>query len=353
MGRGEANESRGDGERRNDEHAAAGDTSHGGNLRGKRRSWTAADAEAVAAQLPELAGTLFPILTKRGLTADEAADVVQEVLARAWANRGRFRSARALYRWAYVVARNLATTHQAQKGRVAYVDPPDRESADVAELADLRWELGSVLEAWRTLSAADREVIATALQLSASPEARSVRGRKRLERARQRLRQLMQRGFVIVAPLTRVREDNVASATALAGLGAALVFGFTVSSPPSAAGTSEQGTHFAVVAGAATSTVGAFAADTPAEGESREPGEGKLRSLTPGSPGKEVAGPAARPWTLELPWAADHRRVDTRPAAPAQVGVEAQTREKRPHDPFVCVQNVPALASVCVDHLIR
>lgn len=321
------------------------------SLQASQTNWGAGSAEAVAAHLPDIAHALRPVLRKRGLSEEETADVVQEVLARAWADRDRFRSARGLYRWSYVVARNLTTTLVRQRARLADRDVPEDAVPDAADIAQHRREVEALFDAFRRLSFQDQRAILDALGASKTDAMRSAAGRKRLERARMRLRELMRRGWVAVLPATRLRQEAVVGTLAAAGVGLSLGFGAHVSRSPAtmevAAGFPRQVgmTTVGVSAGGLGITVGTGAAAARIEGYAAVAPVPRTHADHP----PKTATPR---WTVDIPWIADHERIHARPTG-ADLGFEAETREKRAEDRLACVENVPLIQGACVDHVVR
>lgn len=320
------------------------------SLQASQTNWGAGGAETVAAHLPKIAHALRPVLRQRGLSEEEAADVIQEVLARAWANRERFRSARGLYRWSYVVARNVTTTLLRQRARLSDADVPDGAVPDAAELAQQRQEVEALFEAFRRLSTQDQRAISDALRLSITDDARSPAGRKRLERARARLRELMRRGWVGAPPAIRLRQEALLGTLAATGAGLSLVFGASVSQAPMPtelkAGLPRQlGMSSVVVFPRALGS-------TDETGGAPTRFDRNAQPRQTGTHGDHPPKPRPPSWTIDIPWSGDHQRIDTR-QAPTVVGVEAETREKRADDRMACLENVPVIQGACVDHIVR
>lgn len=339
MDRGTADSRDGEGDEPDQEHAPATQLHY--DLQGTRV--VGAAAADLAAWLSKVSQTLLSALTKRGLSSDEAADVVQEVFARALASRVEFKSARALYRWSWVVARRLARDLIRSQERLEYGDVPDDAVADMGEAAEHRLHLEEAMTSFRQLSETDRRVITDALRLTAQDD----RDRKRLQRARERLRGRL-RGLPGAMVLTRLRvQYDTAHAPAFAAaLGVTVIFG-----AGAFASTTRTPDHVSA-SNAAVQVVGvtdvmAVEGTLPVGGTSRA----QIATVT-ADPETIARRPREPGWTVEVPWSDEHRRVDVRDPK-SGLGIGVGTREKRPDDATVCVGNLPVAGSHCIEHPVR
>lgn len=302
-------------------------------------------AGATAAWMPKVSRTLLPPLVRQGLSADEAAEVVQEVFARALASRIEFKSARAFYRWCWVVSRRLARQLLVARERVELMDAPDEPRPDPSDPFEARLALEEAMSAFRQLPEKDRRAIVDALRLPGGPQ--DERDRKRLQRARERLRKRLRGSPLVVPALTlRLRDDASGNAAALAAGVSALVGATALfyTSAPSGEPQARRPTEVHVATRAVargrvpTSTVASVS-------ERRWPA--KEPSLD--APGK----PVGRGWSYEVPWSFGTTRVDTSQTGGAASGVGAGTRKKNDDDKLACVGNMPVLGTRCIDHIVR
>ena len=141
--------------------------------------------------------SLFGFLGRMGLSPLICEEIAQETFLRAWVNRARYDADKAaVSTWLFTIARNLALSHLTKK-TVEIAAQPDGEQctdagADPSNQYDQHETISRLRQALSTLSAEDREVIATCYtpEIENTSDVLSCSAgalRTRLSRARNRL----------------------------------------------------------------------------------------------------------------------------------------------------------------------
>lgn len=196
--------------------------------------------ELIRTHWADVAAELWRSLRRRGMAADEASEVVQEVAYRALARDVVFDGVDGLRRWAFVVARNEMAQQARQRARVEpHPDPDSGATRDTADIVESRLATQAVTAAFVQLSASDQAV----LREAATGEAAARPGRDRRaavrlnvqrHRARQRLRALCQGvlGLLVWQWRRVVRPAGQAiTAAAPAALAVAVLWSAAVAAP--------------------------------------------------------------------------------------------------------------------------
>lgn len=172
------------------------------------------------------------ILRGRGVDADAAQDVLQEVALKLLAEPPRFNNAAHRERWVAVVAWRLAQNRWRDDQRLVFRDPPEVAGGkDPAEVVEARETLHRVLDGLRQLPIRDREAIRLGLEPGRQEGAIVVRRhRARAQLARFRV------GIGVAAIRARWRLCGVREAIAPAVVGGALLLGPTGGLEPSPEG---------------------------------------------------------------------------------------------------------------------
>jgi DNA-directed RNA polymerase specialized sigma24 family protein len=284
-----------------------------------------------------VASTLLASLVRRGLSVDDAQDVVQEVLTRAIAYRSTFRSARAFNRWATVVARNLVYDRRKEEERLLLGDPPPSELPDPAEVVGERLFADSVLRAGSALSERDQQVIARAVRrLRPKDAADRKRFELRLHRARRRLLGRIEGWLGGVWMRWRWWAEEIAQ-TVVSAPGSAIVGAV------------------AMVVGSASGATATGARTVPSTVVVTRPAPSPIEAApVPGTaPERRVHDrPEPTPPTIptpspEAPSGDEFQRVAVH--SPDGSWVDAGTSQNGPDQPLVCVFNIPRLGTTCVD----
>lgn len=140
---------------------------------------------------------LFGFLGRMGLSPSTCEEIAQETFLRAWVNRARYDPDKAaVSTWLFTIARNLALSHLKKK-RIEITGEPDQDrsadkGADPSHQFDHHESINRLRQALNTLSAEDREVIATCYtpEIENTSDVLSCSAgalRTRLSRARKRL----------------------------------------------------------------------------------------------------------------------------------------------------------------------
>lgn len=147
------------------------------------RRGPAAVTEDLSSAWPAARRELLGTLRRRGVSAEEANDIVQDVAERALRSRVAFDGHDSLMRWCHVVARNLTIDNSRRRRHLSSVDVPDvQEAIGVEDWVDARLTAATVREAAAQLSAADRVAL-----FGENAGAATVAERVRRHRARARL----------------------------------------------------------------------------------------------------------------------------------------------------------------------
>lgn len=303
--------------------------------------------------LPRAAQNAARSLTKRGLPAPVAEDLVQDAVLSAIRKRLDPPSHRALSRWMHVVAHRRATTWLEAEGRrwsrtvELHDELPTAKVDDIGVWIEGRELARALAEALGQLSAADRDAILAAFNEESRGESRLERNRfaLRLHRARLRLMARIKEMLVLV-PL-RLRTNNFVTAFSQQAGGFAAAAGVVgvsallgIASSLTGAGSLEARRD---VVAASTSrslvAVGAQgeAARTPGPETSLGSGRGRGATRDGSRPGD------AHPDTKQ--------RIEIgSPAGPvAAVGTGGPT----PKAPLACLTNLPVVGTNCVSHPLR
>jgi RNA polymerase sigma factor (sigma-70 family) len=141
---------------------------------------------------PEVAHRVSAMLRRRRLSPEDLEDVLQETAARAISRRVPNVDSDDLFRWAVVVARNLAIDRFRRRKHVELVELADGPTAtDVAQEAEARVVLGTVVSRFSQLSPRDRVAILSAFGPATGGRTGQVRVAVARHRARERLRALV------------------------------------------------------------------------------------------------------------------------------------------------------------------
>jgi RNA polymerase sigma factor (sigma-70 family) len=275
------------------------------------------------------AHAIWPLLVARlrraGASPEDAEDVAQEALLRAWDRNIHFADDGDLLRWCTVVARRTHIDRIRQQSRL--LDLADHASDSACrdlEAVEFRHVLGTVNTALAQLTEQERASLAPAPAKPHGDRATQVRTAVARHRARYRLRLLVGPFGALVAQILRTLRRGVPAAVTAGALAAA----------------------------ALTVTLGGLDRGHPYLPAPPRGG--------PGSPGAAIAPPAGRhvapPMRLV---AAKHplRTASTDPPpvvrvqGPEQTGVGAKTRPTKPDDHLVCVDDqIVGIGRYCVGH---
>jgi DNA-directed RNA polymerase specialized sigma24 family protein len=303
------------------------------------------DSDLAAAKL-HVAADLYERLRARGLHDEDARDVVQEVLTRAIQYRSTFTSARALRRWAFVVARNLLYDRHQEQKRLVLGDPPPPESPDPADIVTERLFMEYVLRAGANLSQRDREAIASAVW---STRPKDVLEQRRfnvvLHRARLRLRRRID-GVLVGAWIRPKWADEPAQSAAClvstAVLGAVVVL---VGGSPSS--TDVRTTASASISASRPAPALPVTRERPmAPPISPSPAGRHARQRSPNPP-NGVMAPVATPELPPPPRRYEERHVTL--SSPDGRFIDAGTYQNDKDAPLVCLHNIPALGTTCYE----
>ncbi len=278
------------------------------------------------------AHTIRPLLVARlrraGASPEDAEDVAQEALLRAWDRNIRFADDGDLLRWCTVVARHSYIDRVRQQARLLDLGDLASDSAcRELEAVEFRHVLATVNSAMGQLSEQERASLRPATARPDGDRATQVRTAVARHRARYRLRLLVGPFGALVAQAVRTLRRGV-PATVAAG---------------------------ALAAAALTGTLGALVHDRPHagpapghQGAARDPGTAR----TP--PGGRLPAPAPirlvaakRP----LPAASPGPPPGVAIRGPAQTGAGAQLTPSQPDDHLVCVDDqIVPLGQHCFLH---
>ena len=150
--------------------------------------------DLVQGHWPEIELAVRASLLRRGVSREDAADILQETALRAVSRGLQFDSVEGFRRWAFVVARHLVVAQARGRRATAVAAVPDAPAAgaDVAATVEGRMAAAAVVSALGQMSASDRHAIRGAIDAPAAP-APSISRREyvkvavRRHRARQRL----------------------------------------------------------------------------------------------------------------------------------------------------------------------
>jgi len=281
---------------------------------------TKAARDRFAAAAHEVRPLLVTRLRRAGASPEDAEDVAQEALLRAWDRRIRFDDDGDLLRWCTVVARRShidGVRRQSRQRQLAEI--PSESACRELDAVELRQVLGTVRTAMAELTEQEQASLRTSATGVRTDRATQVRMAVARHRARYRLRLLVGPFTALGTAAVRVLRRGTPAAAATTALAAAAL-SVTLTVPP-------DGRH----------SVGL-------------PGSHPFRGAPVGTPpasGPRPAPPAvlvglARPAAVRpAPATVAHR------AAAPQPGVSFDQRPGRPDDPLVCIDD-PDLGHVCV-----
>lgn len=305
--------------------------------------------ELFAEVWPAVAARLERSLSRRGVDRLSREDIVQDVAVRALVNRVSFGSAEDLVGWALTVGHNLWTDEGRRWVRrggacLPLLDNEDDDNGcigiasgvDPAGLVEDRLALQAVVEALRSMSAADRESIVRLMEgVHSRGRAETNRWGQRRSRVRQRLRAVVD-GAAAAIVLVRVRLRSTGHRVVEPAMGL-VTLGFV----PLMAG-------ILMVSG--------FGGGSPEAKRSSTPSSGRVvdvSSRAPAGPGHDPEPVAPRslpdvPRPLE-PVDAYTKSVELLVPSPVDGAplVDGEVREEDGDDPLVCVTNLPVLGSHC------
>src|SRR4051812_4713332 len=157
--------------------------------RDSRRVFTGVDL--VTGHWPEVHDSVRASLLRRGVSPEDAADILQETALRAMSRTENFDGVEGLRRWAFVVARHLTIEQARRRGAACVAELPDTPAvgADVATTVENRMVAEAVVSALLQLSASDQHAITAPFRPVERPASRKeyIRSAVRRHRARQRL----------------------------------------------------------------------------------------------------------------------------------------------------------------------
>lgn len=265
------------------------------------------------------AHTIWPLLVSRlrraGASPEDAEDVAQEALLRAWDRHIGFTDDGDLLRWCTVVARHSYIDRVRQQARLLDLGDLASDSAcRELEAVELRHVLATVNSAMGQLTEQERASLRPATAKPDGDRATQVRTAVARHRARYRLRLLVGPFGALVAQALRTLRRGV-PATVAAG---------------------------ALAAAALTGTLGALIHDRPHAGPA--PGHGATRDPGTSRTPPDGRAPASPPIRLvaakhPLPAASPGPQPGVAIRGPAQTGAGAKLVPSQPDDHVVCVDD--------------
>ncbi|MDQ1747788.1 MAG: Sigma-70 region 2 [Frankiaceae bacterium] len=276
------------------------------------------------------AHAVWPLLVARlrraGASPEDAEDVAQEAMLRAWDRNIRFADDGDLLRWCTVVARRSHIDRVRRQARLLDLGELASDSAcRELEAVELRHVLGTVSTAMASLTEQERASLQERPAEAPVDRASQVRSAVARHRARYRLRLLVGPFAAFGAQCVRVLRRGAPAAVVTCALAVAAVLSVTLGDP----GRGVQAAPPGHLSGA---------------GPARATGP-----LNGGRPGHRTVSPRMRRVSLARP-------AGQGPAAPSTVaavspapgtGASVGTRPSTPDDSLVCL-NDPTLGNVCV-----
>jgi RNA polymerase sigma-70 factor (ECF subfamily) len=277
------------------------------------------------------AHAVWPLLVARlrraGASPEDAEDVAQEALMRAWDRNIRFADDGDLLRWCTVVARRSHIDRVRRQARLLDLGDLASDSAcRELEAVELRHVLGTVSTAMASLTEQERASLQVRPAEAPGDRASQVRSAVARHRARYRLRLLVGPFAAFGAACVRVLRRGAPAAIATCALAVAAVLSVTLGDP------------------------GRGGVDGAPPGHPS--GAGPARATSPlngGRPGRRTNSPRMRRVSLDRP-------AGQGPAGPSTVaavspapgtGASLGERPSTPDDSLLCV-NDPTLGNVCV-----
>ena len=270
------------------------------------------------------AHAIWPLLVARlrraGASPEDAEDVAQEALLRAWDRNIHFADDGDLLRWCTVVARRSHIDRLRQQARLLDLNDQVSDSAcrDL-EAVEFRHVLGTVNSAMASLTAQERASLQTTRSQPHGDRASQVRTAVARHRARYRLRLLVGPFAALVAPVVRTLRRG-APIAATAGALAAAVLTVTIG-PLHHGGTTAPVQH----AGAAANQVTA----NPPATTRRGPAAGSALAVRPVSDHYRDSAPAQ---------STEMKRIAGVQGPPGNSGT-VDTRPKKPDDHLLCIHD--------------
>jgi RNA polymerase sigma factor (sigma-70 family) len=271
-------------------------------------------------------------LRRAGASPEDAEDVAQEALLRAWDRDVVFVDDGDLLRWCTVVARRSHIDRlRRQPRQLALRDVIEESATRELEAVELRHVLGTVSTAMASLTERERASLRAAPATAGGDRATQVRRAVARHRARHRLRLLVGPFAALGAQIVRVLRRGVPAAAATTALAAAALT-VTLTAPP------DRGTP--------------FFAQPPDHGYPAEPAPTGPQATAghhdlPGSPQRMrpvgLVRPAGGP---DAPGSDRIVGVD----GPAESGATVDHTSGGDDDPLVCVDD-PTLGHVCLPDL--
>jgi len=280
------------------------------------------------------AHAVWPLLVARlrraGASPEDAEDVAQEALLRAWDRNIRFADDGDLLRWCTVVARRSHIDRIRQQARLLDLGDLASDSAcrDL-EAVELRHVLGTVSAAMANLTELERASLQARPPEEHGDRASQVRSAVARHRARYRLRLLVGPFAALGAQFVRVLRRGAPAAAATGALAVAAALSITLGGAPGGGSAVPPG-HGAVAAPAAP------AARMIAP---------RLRRTAAGS--AQVAR-VHRSHPALPPPAAPKNIAHI--AGPSETDASLSKRDSTPDDGLLCVQD-PTLGHVCVPNV--
>jgi hypothetical protein len=268
---------------------------------------------------------LITRLRRAGAGPEDAEDVAQEALLRAWDRHIPFEDDGDLLRWCTVVARRAHIDRVRRQVRLMDLGEivSDAACRDL-EAVELRHVLGTVAGALTLLTERER----SSLRPSASPDRRTqIRAAVARHRARARLRLLVGPFAAGLAAAARVVRRGVPAATAVGALAAAVVVVGGGIGTPGSAGPRRPAPPAATVVDVASVAHAA--------------------GLLAAAPRQQLAGPAPRAPRPHRVVPAPARPPIVKMDGPAQTRITATQRPPTPDDHIFCLDDSVA-GKVCV-----
>lgn len=278
------------------------------------------------------AHAVWPLLVARlrraGASPEDAEDVAQEALLRAWDRGVFFADDGDLLRWCTVVARRSHIDRVRRQARQLDLGDLASDSASrELEAVEFRHVLGTVTTAMASLTEQERASLQPRPAEAPTDRASQVRSAVARHRARYRLRLLVGPFAALGAQIVRVTRRSAPAVAASGALAAAAVLSVTL-------GGLDHGGSTAPAAGHGWRHL-APAAPTTAGGPARRT---RSRPASPAVPARR-GGPASPPPAV--------RTGIAHVNGPAQSGAALSQRPSTPSDGLLCLQD-PTLGNLCI-----